>query len=205
MKMTAKSTTNSSVMDSRKELSELIKRKAEISVEFVKKFPNWKKGFVDTFFGAKKIFFQADLESLERQIFAFEGSYLEDTQLYGNIIRGWDRYLTTNKGTTSKADKRNRKFKDNERLFSKSSVTSSVSGVFEKICQKLAKNTQKFDEFFYKQNFHPILGGRQRSSHERHQKRRLERGRRQCSVGSWKCQHTRARHQKWEQIHVVSW
>ncbi|KAL0098143.1 histone acetyltransferase subunit NuA4-domain-containing protein [Phycomyces blakesleeanus] len=66
---------------------------------------------------ARKKQVDTNLINLEDSIYRFEGSYLEDTQHNGNIIRGFEGYLS------SRPDKRKPKFTELDRLFSLSSST----------------------------------------------------------------------------------
>ena len=66
-----------------------------------------------------------NLTKLERQIHAFEGNYLGDTHRYGNISNGYEDYRGLSEDNVEgEQTRRKRKFKENDRLFSKSSVTS---------------------------------------------------------------------------------
>eukprot|EP00300_Choanocystis_sp_HF-7_P001601 c11286_g1_i1.p1 GENE.c11286_g1_i1~~c11286_g1_i1.p1 ORF type:complete len:134 (+),score=22.16 c11286_g1_i1:59-460(+) len=62
-----------------------------------------------------------ELEKMERQIYDLEGAYLEETQHVGNVLRGWESFLSSK--PPLKPQKKP-KIKDSDRLFSLSSVTS---------------------------------------------------------------------------------
>ncbi|KAJ3201176.1 Chromatin modification- protein meaf6 [Dinochytrium kinnereticum] len=81
---------NQELLDAEKELIELLNRKKQVDKA---------------------------LSTLESNLYTYEGSYLEDTQQHGNIIKGFDGYLS------SRNDKRKMKFNDSDRIFSMSSVT----------------------------------------------------------------------------------
>mmetsp|Transcript_45845 Transcript_45845/g.115453 ORF Transcript_45845/g.115453 Transcript_45845/m.115453 type:complete len:94 (+) Transcript_45845:234-515(+) len=68
----------------------------------------------------KKASLEKNLSNLEKQIYALETSYLEETDHLGNLLRGWDNYLSSRQT----APTHKKKIRDNDRLFSYSSVTA---------------------------------------------------------------------------------
>mmetsp|Transcript_10623 Transcript_10623/g.27556 ORF Transcript_10623/g.27556 Transcript_10623/m.27556 type:complete len:115 (-) Transcript_10623:275-619(-) len=72
----------------------------------------------------KKAHIEEELDRVEKQIYDLEGVYLEETLQNGNILRGWDGYLGTQ--NSSGAIRRINRFRESDRLFSASSVTSNA-------------------------------------------------------------------------------
>jgi len=72
----------------------------------------------------RKALVDDQIANIERQIYYLEGSYLEETATQGNVLRGFDGYLTAR---AAGVDKKKGRFKETERLFSLSSSTYQKS------------------------------------------------------------------------------
>eukprot|EP00271_Cylindrocystis_brebissonii_P001830 TRINITY_DN1212_c0_g8_i1.p1 TRINITY_DN1212_c0_g8~~TRINITY_DN1212_c0_g8_i1.p1 ORF type:complete len:233 (+),score=92.66 TRINITY_DN1212_c0_g8_i1:287-985(+) len=71
---------------------------------------------------AKRDKAEADLKTVEKQIYDLETTYLNESSQVGNVLRGFDGFLTANKAGAN--TKRPRRLQVDDRLFSLSSLTS---------------------------------------------------------------------------------
>ncbi|KAL3517698.1 hypothetical protein ACH5RR_020287 [Cinchona calisaya] len=65
------------------------------------------------------------LRNIEKQVYEMETSYLQDPSQCGNVLKGFEGFLSSSKNTTLL--KRSRKFQPEDRLFSLSSTTSPAA------------------------------------------------------------------------------
>lgn len=73
---------------------------------------------------ARKEQLQEELRTVEKQLYDLETTYLHDSSQCGNVLKGFEGFLSSMKGSGNL--KRPRKFQPEDRLFSLSSVTSPV-------------------------------------------------------------------------------
>ncbi|XP_048138727.1 chromatin modification-related protein MEAF6 isoform X3 [Rhodamnia argentea] len=74
---------------------------------------------------AKRAKLHEELRNIEKQVYEMETSYLQDPSQCGNVLKGFEGFLSTSKSTALL--KRSRKFQPEDRLFSLSSVTSPAA------------------------------------------------------------------------------
>ncbi|KAK2989494.1 hypothetical protein RJ640_019593 [Escallonia rubra] len=63
-----------------------------------------------------------ELRNIEKQVYDMETMYLQDPSQCGNVLKGFEGFLSSTKSSTLL--KRSRKFQPEDRLFSLSSATS---------------------------------------------------------------------------------
>ncbi|XWS31425.1 hypothetical protein CRYUN_Cryun23aG0074500 [Craigia yunnanensis] len=68
---------------------------------------------------------QEELRYIERQVYYMETSFLQDPSQCGNVLKGFEGFLSSSKNTALL--KRSREFQPEDRLFSLSSVTSPAA------------------------------------------------------------------------------
>ena len=76
---------------------------------------------------AAKRTLDAQLQRIEQQIHDLEGAYLDETSQTGNVLTGFDNYMKKVSSQGGRQGGYKRKFKEDERLFSRSSVTNPSS------------------------------------------------------------------------------
>ena len=64
-----------------------------------------------------------ELKQVEKQVYDLETTYLNDSSQYGNVLKGFEGFLSQTKNTSQK---KARNFKPEDRLFSLSSTSSPV-------------------------------------------------------------------------------
>lgn len=90
-------------------------------------------------------FIDSELKNLDKKIYDFEQLYLEETNSYGNILKGWDTYIYMKKTKNNNYNnqKKNSRISDKSRIFSLTSCTSQTSRNLKKEHKKLYSTNDK--------------------------------------------------------------